>query len=181
MPPPVFTDNPTMEQLKLAALDKDDLDVLSAHLQDAILTVGDLKYLPGEQRFLATVNRFAWEKKKKGGKIFGIGALPGRARERRRTALHFERVINAQSSNIRQDAKDGILSLLSLGFTPAGEPEDDPSGIVELVFSGGGTIRLEVECIEAQLTDLGASWATKSAPEHDLSDADGSEAGGPEQ
>lgn len=167
-----------MEQLKLAALDKDDLDVLSAHLQDAILTVGDLKYLPGEQRFLATVNRFTWEKKKKVGKIFGIGSVPGLVKERRRAALHFERVTKARSSQIRQDAKEGVLSLLSLQFTPAGDPDVDPSGSVELVFSGGGTIRLDVECIEAQLTDLGAGWATKSTPEHDLSDADGPDAGG---
>lgn len=167
-----------MEQLKLAALDKDDLDVLSAHLQDAILTVGDLKFLPGEQRFLATVNRFTWEKKNKVGKIFGIGSVPGIVKERRRAALHFERVTKAQSSHIRQDAKDGVLSLLSLQFTPTGDPEEDPSGSVELVFSGGGTIRLDVECIEAQLTDLGTSWTTKSTPEHDLSDTDGSEAGG---
>lgn len=167
-----------MEQLKLAALDKDDLDVLSAHLQDAILTVGDLKFLPGEQRFLATVNRFTWEKKKKVGKIFGIGSVPGLVKERRRAALHFERVTKAQSSHIRQDAEDGVLSLLSLQFTPAGDPKEDPSGSVELIFSGGGMIRLDVECIEAQLTDLGASWTTKSTPEHDLSDAEGPEAGG---
>lgn len=157
-----------MEQLKLAALDKDDLDVLSAHLQDAILTVGDLNYLPGEHRFLATVNRFAWEKTPDGGKIFGMGKTTGYVKERRRAALHFDRVTNVQSHKIRQDAKDGVLSLLSVRYTMT----DDPSGTIELIFSGGGTVRLQVECIEAQLTDLGTSWSTKSIPEHDLPDDD---------
>lgn len=155
-----------MEQLKLAALDKDDLDVLSAHLQDAILTVGDLKYLPGEHRFLATVNRFAWEKTPDGGKIFGMGKTPGYVKERRRAALHFDRVTNVQSHKIRQDARDGVLSLLSVQYTMT----DDPSGTIELIFSGGGTVRLQVECVEAQLTDLGTSWSTKSVPEHELPD-----------
>jgi len=157
-----------MDQLKLAALDKDDLDVLSAHLQDAILTVGDLKYLPAEHRFLTTVNRFAWEKTPDGGRLFGKANVPGIVKERRRAALHFDRVTKVQSNRIRRDAKDGVLSLLSLRFSMT----DDPSGVVELVFSGGGTIRLEVECIEAQLTDLGTSWATKNVPEHDLPEDD---------
>ena len=66
-----------MEQLKLAALDKQDLDVLSAHLQDSVLMVGDLQYLPGESRFLVTLNRFAWEK----------GGADAKSKERRRTIL----------------------------------------------------------------------------------------------
>ena len=148
-----------MEQLKLAALDKQDLDVLSAHLQDSVLMVGDLQYLPGESRFLVTLNRFAWEK----------GGADAENKERRRTAVHFDRVTKVQSNNIRQNAKDAVLSLLSIRFNPG----EDPSGVIELVFSGGGTIRLEVECIEAQLSDLGASWATNTTPAHDLSDAEG--------
>ncbi len=143
-----------MDLLKLAALDQDDLDVLSAHVQDAVLTVGDLIFLKKEGRFLATLNRFAWEN-------------DGEKKERRRAAIHFDRVTRVRSHNIRQDAKDGVLSLLSVRFTANGV--EDPSGIVELVFSGGGALRLEVECIEAQLTDLGASWVTDSMPSHDLS------------
>lgn len=143
-----------MDLLKLAALDKDDLDVLSAHVQDAVLTVGDLVFLKKENRFLATLNRFSWEHEDE-------------KKERRRAAIHFDRVTRVRSHNIRQDAKDGVLSLLSVRFTANGT--EDPSGIVELVFSGGGALRLDVECIEAQLTDLGASWVTDSVPSHDLS------------
>lgn len=151
----------SIRSLKLAALDSEDLNVLSAHVQDAILTVGDLHYLPKEQRFLVTLNRFAWEK----------GAVAGDSRkspdkERRRAALHFDRVHNVRSYNIRRDAKDGVLSLLSIRF----EPTEDPSGTIELVFSGGGAVRLDVECIEAQLADLGPSWSTEFEPRHDLSD-----------
>ena len=50
-----------MNLLKLAALDEDDLSVISAHLQDAVVRIGDIRYLPGEQRFVLVANRFDWQ------------------------------------------------------------------------------------------------------------------------
>ena len=46
------------------------------------------------------------------------------------------------------------------------EPAEEPSGTLTLQFAGGGAIRLQVECIEAELRDLGAAWATRSKPQH---------------
>lgn len=140
--------------LKLAALDAEDLVILSAHVQDAVLRCGDMVWSPKKHRFALAMNRFAWEIDK------------GRAREhqRRRAAMHFDRVIAVKSTGIDRSAPDAIASLLTVEFVPG----EAPAGEIRLVFAGGGEIRLTVECIEAQLADLGAAWQTKARPAHDL-------------
>lgn len=144
-----------MADLKLLALDAEDLSVLSAHLQDAVVSVGDMAYLKSERRFALLANRFDWEK---------AVASPASAAtfERRRTGLRFERVEAAQLSAIDLKNAKLALSLLDLVF----EETDPPAGFVTLRFSGGAAIRLRVECIEAELKDLGAAWTTKSMPKH---------------
>ncbi len=144
-----------MNALKLVALDAEDLDVVSAHLQDAVLKVGDIKWLPAENRFIVALNRFVWEDAVKDGRK--------KAFERRRSALHFDRVLKVQANRIQQKATDTVLELLAVRFTET----DAPAGFVELQFAGGSTVRLEVECLEAQLSDLGAAWQTKTRPKHD--------------
>jgi len=76
--------------------------------------------------------------------------------------LNFTRVLSAKAMRIPRDQPDEILSLLTISFTPTSAP----AGLVELVFSGGGTIRLEVECIEARIADLGGAWEASSRPVH---------------
>jgi hypothetical protein len=142
------------DRLKLAALDAEDLAVISAYVQDAILKVGDLVYLPQEKRFVVAMNRFIWEKA--GGRRADY--------ERRRAALTFDRVTSAKTSHIRRDRPDAVLELLAVSF----DATDTPGGVVNLVFAGDGMVRLEVECIEARLADLGAAWATAAKPSHDL-------------
>lgn len=134
--------------LKLAALDEEDLAVISAQMQDAVLRVGDLVFRPRQRQFALVANRFAWDAQNQ--------------RQRRRTGLHFDRVLKAEARNIRMDDKDAILSLLSIGY----EQTDAPSGVILLTFSGGGTIRLAAECLEAQLLDLGPAWTTPNQPVH---------------
>jgi hypothetical protein len=136
--------------LKLLALDDDDLAVLSANTQDAIIRVADMAYLPHSRRFALVMSRFDWE-----------GALVGRC-ERRRAGLHFERVARVALSGLRQDQPEAVLNLLSLSF----EPGALPSGFVRLTFSGGAVIRLEVECIEAEMHDLGPRWPARAIPGH---------------
>jgi hypothetical protein len=144
-----------MPDLKLIALDAEDLAVISAHLQDAVLKVGDLVYLPKEKRFAGVANRFDWADALKGGKDRNAFA-------RRRTALRFERVLGAKVSGI--DLKNGgaVLSLLAISF----EPKEVPGGDVVLQFAEGRAIRLQVEVIEAELKDLGPVWQAKSRPQH---------------
>ena len=145
-----------MQRLKLVALDHDDLGVISAHLQDAVLKVGDMAYLPKERRFAAVANRFDWQ-----GALKAEGKQ-GRPFERSRVALRFERVESARLRNLRLDAKDTVLSLLAIQI----EPTDLPAGLVTLTFAGGAAIQLTVECVEAELRDLGATWRTGSRPRH---------------
>jgi hypothetical protein len=141
-----------MALLKLIALDEDDLKVVSAHVQDAVLKVADLDYRAREKRLVLGLNRFAWEK----------DARSGKGDERRRAVLHFDRVLKARLNGFDPARPDMVLSLLAITFTPG----DAPAGVVELVFSGGAGIRLDVECLEARLADLGAAWEASSRPRH---------------
>lgn len=146
-PPPY-----AMTPLKLIALDEEDLAVVSSLLQDAVIRVADMAYLPGQKRFAAMLNRFDWEKAGSSGKDY----------RRRRTALRFDRVFGAKMRNVKPGAGERILSLLAVSF----ESVEAPGGLVTLTFSGDATIQLQVECIEAELRDLGPQWRTRSKPEH---------------
>ncbi|MEZ5811801.1 MAG: DUF2948 family protein [Rhizobiaceae bacterium] len=142
-----------MKPLRLAALDEEDLKIVSAHMQDAVLKVGDIDYRPGDGRLLLPVNRFAWEIPQR---------LFRRHNERRNAVLQFDRVVAMRSSGLDRGKKDAILAVLAIRF----EETEAPSGRVEIVFSGDAAIRLDVECIEARLTDLGAAWQAASRPAH---------------
>jgi len=143
---------PTAPDLKLAALDAEDLVVVSAHVQDAILRVGDLLWSPSKKRFALAMNRFAWEAKSGRRKSY----------ERRRSAMHFDRVVGVKSIGVDRGKPENILSLLAIEYAPA----EAPAGEIKLVFAGGAEISLAVECIEAQLADLGAAWETRAKPAH---------------
>jgi hypothetical protein len=139
----------------LAAQDAEDLEVISARLQDAVAKVGDLKYLPTKRRFVAVFNRFQWENGK-----------PGNLRIR--SGLHFDGVLAVKSKNIKMGAPGAVLSLLAIRFTPVGDgASENPAGKVELTFSGGGVMLLEVECLEAALADLTGPWAARGRPSHE--------------
>ncbi|AZO05590.1 MULTISPECIES: DUF2948 family protein [unclassified Mesorhizobium] len=139
--------------LKLIALDDQDLSIVSAHVQDAVMKVSDLEYLPAAKRFVLTMNRFVWEAK---------SGLFRQHNERRQSVLHFDRVLGVKTSGIQRDKPAEVLSLLAISFIAISKP----AGIVELVFSGGGTIMLDVECVEARLADVGGAWEATSRPVH---------------
>ena len=142
--------------LKLVALDEEDLIVFSAYLQDAVMRVDDLNFLPKENRFAFAANRFVWTK--------GQPAKGRVVNERRRTAIHFDHVEKVQTYNILRDQPDAILILLAIQFLPS----NAPAGTIDLIFSGDGVVRLYVDLIEAQMADLGGAWETQSRPEHAL-------------
>lgn len=146
-----------MTDLKLLALDSEDLDVISATTQDAVVRVSDIGYAKSDGLFAMLMNRFAWEDGDGRGK--GI---------RKRAGLHFSRVTAVAAAGIDLNAQEGVLELLDIRFLP---DDDPPSGTIELRFAGGGTIRLTVECIEARLQDFGAAWAAKARPVHALDKA----------
>jgi hypothetical protein len=135
-----------MEPLKLIALDPEDLAIVSAHLQDAVLRAGDLTFLPRQRRFALVAHRFEWE--------------AGHAGPRRRlTGLHFERVLGCRLRGIDRGDPDRLLHLLAITF----EPGVLPSGKATLVFAEGGAIQLDLECVETQMRDLGPVWDDRHA------------------
>jgi len=144
-----------MDRLRLMALDAEDLAVISAQVQDAVTRPDAIDFRPREKRFTLVVNRFAWdasEKKSGAGKAF----------ERRQSVLSFARVLNVRSTGIRRGDTDQVLSLLAIRFSES----DAPAGMIELVFADGPLIHLDVECVEAQLEDLGGAWETRFKPRH---------------
>lgn len=145
-----------MEFLKLVAFDQEDLRIVAAHVQDALVKVGDLVFDPRQKQFVIPMNRFAWERQQK--RLFRRPRY-----ERHQSVLDFSRVLAVRSSGIDRTRPGEILSLLTVNFVK-GEP---PSGTIELVFSGNAALSLDVECIEARLADTGAAWETASRPRHD--------------
>jgi hypothetical protein len=141
-----------MDLLKLVALDADDLAVVSAHLQDAIVRVGDIAYLPSEHRFALAARRFDWE------------AGPADPPRRRLTGVHFDRVLAVRTRGVDRSNPDAVLNLLAVTF----ELTNDPSGTATLIFADGGAIQLDLECIEAQMKDLGPIWEAEGRPSHDI-------------
>ena len=146
-----------MDLLKLIALDGDDMEVVSTHLQDAVVKAADIHWRPAENRVVVGLNRFDWEA--------ANGAVQNSADHqfrRRRAALRFDRVLACKCRNLDCVQKDQVLNLLAVEFNT----RDEPAGTVTLIFSGGGALRLEVECLEVELADLGPCWTTDCCPEH---------------
>ena len=143
-----------MSQLKLVVLDEEDLEIVSAHLQDAVAKVADVLWRPNEKRLVLGLNRFDWE---------SAQSAPPEYR-RRRTALRFERVMSIKRRDVDPARQDTVLNMLAVEFSET----DAPSGTVTIIFSGGAALRLEVECLEAELADLGPSWTTAVCPVHAL-------------
>ncbi|TCT03815.1 DUF2948 family protein [Tepidamorphus gemmatus] len=154
-----------MSTLKLFALDREDLEIVSAHLQDAVARIGDIAWLPREKRFAMVMNRFDW----------AAGEIEPGLYRRNRTALSFDRVTTVRRKGVETTDPDRVLNLLAIRF----EEVDPPAGMIELLFSGGAAIRLEVECIEARLSDLGPAWATPSMPRHAVEDDGAGATSGP--
>jgi Protein of unknown function (DUF2948) len=141
-----------MDELKFVVLDGDDLEVVSTHLQDAVVKVSDILWRPQEKRLVVALNRFDWE----------CAHCSDREYRRRRAALRFERVISCKCKSVKPAEKDAVLNLLAVEFSPTAAP----SGVIDLIFSGGGMLRLEVECLEGELADLGPTWTTHICPDH---------------
>ncbi len=143
------------EALRLIALDAEDLAVISCNLQDAVVRVADIAFVPGQHRFALLASRFDW-----------VTAEAGRM-ERCRAGLHFDTVVKVASTGFDRTNREAVLNLLSVSFAEG----ETPSGTIELTFSGGAAIRLDVECVDAQMRDLGPRWTARHKPGHAIDDA----------
>ena len=151
-----------MSALRLRAVDSIDLSIIAAHLQDALAQVRDMAYEPGKRRFAILFNRFMWEDVE-AQKAAGAKADENAPHRRVRSALHFDAVERVQTQGLKLANKDAVAELLTLAF----EPNGDLSGAIRMTFAGGGAVKLQVECLDAWLTDISAPWPTPRRPGHD--------------
>ncbi|MGO9772807.1 MAG: DUF2948 family protein [Roseiarcus sp.] len=141
--------------LKLVALDREGLGVISAHVQDSCLRRADMTWQPKQKRFLLSAMRFDW-----------AGVKEGRD-ERIGSVLRFDRVLKVSHLGLDDRDEDSVLNLLAVTF----EKTDPPSGMVLLAFADGAIVRLEVECLEAELRDIGPRRPAQECPGHALTSA----------
>ena len=139
--------------LKLIAKTVDDLKVISAHLQDSIVSTNDIANLKKNRIFLMQLNRFMWEDVEKG--VF-------RKNKRIRTILKFENVIKVSSKNIKLNDNEIFLDFLAIET----KQMPDKTHEMNLIFSGNSVIKVIAEVIEVSLDDQGEPWNTKLKPKH---------------
>ncbi len=141
--------------LKLLATSDKDLRVISAHLQDAIVSVNDIANLKKNRIFLIQLNRFMWEDVEKG--VF-------RKNKRIRTVLKFDNVTSVSSKNIDINKKDNFLDFLTIECNELA----DKSYEIKLIFSGDSIIKISAEVIDITLDDQGTPWDSKTVPKHEF-------------
>lgn len=144
-----------MADLKLIALDEADLAVISAHVQDAVCKPAMFDFAPSKRQFSLVLNRFSWDDADNERK---------QSYQRHGAVLTFAGVNAVRTREIQRNSEEQVLSLLAMQFNA----EDAPAGTIEIVFSDGPVLQLDVECIEVRLNDLGSAWETKFKPRHPL-------------
>ena len=143
------------KSLKLNAVSQNDLQVMSAHLQDSITQIKNIAHLKKNRIFLIQFNRFMWEDVEKG--VF-------RKNKRVLSVLKFENVINVYSKNLNQKNKERFLDFLAI----ESKFLSDKNYEIKLNFAGDILIKLNTEVIECFLEDISDPWETKNKPKHDL-------------
>lgn len=137
------------DALRLIAEDSDDLQVISAAVQDAVTQAGNLSYKSRQHRFTMELNRYRWEE--------------GQEKERVRTLLAVDGVLAVRVRGLPQNDPELVISVLSLRF----EPTEEPGGTLYILLAGDGEIALDVEALDVTLLDSEQSWPTKSMPDHE--------------
>jgi len=135
------------DHTRLSARSVEDLAVIAALLQDAIVPAGDIAFLEGERSFVLALSRFRWEAGERATE-----------HERVHAGLRFDAVRRVTYRGIERGDRGQFLSLLTIAYD---------NGIVVLHFSGGGRIRLEVDELHAALEDFGEPWPVFAVPKHD--------------
>lgn len=146
------------QALKLVALDREGLGVISAHVQNTCVKRADMAWLPRQRRFVVAGMRYDW-----------VGAKTGPA-ERVACILRFDRVLKVSHLGLGRMDPEATLNLLAVTF----EKTDPPAGMIILAFADGALARLEVECVEVELRDLGLRQPAEACPGHALTDTSAS-------
>lgn len=143
-----------IKPLRILAQSVEDLNVISAAVQDAVVKAGNLSFDSRRRRFSLEINRFRWEDETRKGK----------QGERVRSLLAFDGVLGVRTRAITKADPELILSLLQASFAPSDEA---PAGTVTLLFAGDGELVLDVEVLDVTLLDSDYVWPTKNLPSHE--------------
>ena len=139
--------------LNLGALDVDDLRVISALVQDAVLPVTEIKWQKGRRRLALLLNRLRREER-------------APQVERVQSLLVIDNVLGVSSQGVDRSDTDLVVSVLAVEF----EPGEAPEGFVTLVLAGDGALRARVEALEVSLRDVTRPYVAPSRklPDHGL-------------
>jgi DUF2948 family protein len=146
---------PLGQALKLIALDREGLGVISAHVQNTCVKRSDMAWLTKLRRFVLVGMRYDW-----------VGAKTG-PKERVESVLSFDRVLKVSHLGLKETDENATLNLLAVRF----ERTDPPAGVIFLAFAHGALIRLEVECVEVRLSDMDLRVPAEACPGHALTDS----------
>ncbi|MEO0549488.1 MAG: DUF2948 family protein [Pseudomonadota bacterium] len=136
--------------LRLIAQNGDDLEIISAAVQDAVLKAENLKFNRREHRFTIELNRYRWETPKDKARV--------------RAILAIDTVLNVRTRAVSKADPDMVMSVLSLKFAPDAGP---PGGKLSILFSGDGELELTVEALDLTLLDSTYEWSTRHRPDHE--------------
>ncbi len=140
------------DPLNLMAADEQGLAIISACLQDSLTRLADMSYQKRRRRFVAMFSRYRWEDNNSQNKG-----------QRVRAGVHFDGVSGVRAQGLDLNDVDGLLDILALTSEPSGEGFE-----ITMIFAGGGAIKLDAECIDVFLSDIGAVWDTANQPDHKL-------------
>lgn len=151
---------PAEAELRLRAEDAEDLAVISACLQDALVSVRDLAYDRDARVFVLVANRFRWE-------AAGAGQAAGRVFERTLCAVAFDEIDGVVYRGFHRSEEDRILSLLAIRLVDGGGSVSSSTGAaIDLEFAGGATLRLTAAAVRCRVRDFGEPWPTVWQPGH---------------
>ena len=132
--------------MQLNAIDTDELKIIATILQDGLIEVNDVKYLPSIRSFVLMITRFMWEEK-----------IVNKVNKRTKAVLVFEDVLSAYAKNIDQNDKTKTIELVTFNFYPNKSKNIE----IELLFKNDAIIKLETEIIKCKLQDQGKPWSVK--------------------
>ena len=143
--------------LNIGALDSEDLTVISAMVQDAVLPIGEISWKANQRRLALLINRFRWEDKTNAER-------QGRPVERVQSLLVIDTVLSVASQGLDRSQKDLVLSMLSITM----ENADNGDCFLTVTLAGDGALRIRVEAVEVQLRDVTRPYAAPSrkSPHH---------------
>ena len=138
--------------MQLNAIDTDDLKIIATILQDGLIEVNEVKYLPSIRSFVLMITRFMWEEK-----------IVNKVNKRTKAVLLFEDVLSVYSKNIDQSDKEKTIELVTFNFYP----NESKNMEIELLFKNDAIIKLETEIIKCKLEDQGKSWSVENVKVND--------------